>query len=162
MDTGTVMGVNLAAGVAYLGTVARPCEPVFDPPNKVEPPRNVDEWERLKQFGQQFVVAARACNAVCVAFAETRKARDWVYSAAVERVSLQTAAALALRDAGLEVVVVNARTTASTLGFKGQFAEMDEALADLLHIDPGTVKHWKERIPAFATAAAIAREKWNG
>lgn len=156
------MGVNIAARVAYLGVVARPLAPLVDNFLKVPPPANVDEWERLKQFGQDIAVAARACKAISVVFAEPRRANQWAYSDAADRVSLQTAAALALRAEGMEVVLVHAKTAASGLGFKGEISSMDEGLAALLGITPSKVKHWNERRPAFAVAAAIAREKWDG
>ncbi|HEY4395642.1 MAG TPA: hypothetical protein VGP64_16340 [Polyangia bacterium] len=157
----TVMGVNVAARVAFLGVVGRPCIPILgDEFTKVVPPTNVDEWERLGQFGQQVVVTARGCKAVCVAFTEPRRANQWAYSDAHERASLQTAAALALRAEGIEVLRYHPKTAASALGFNAHIREMDEGFAGLLKIKASEVTYWSERLPAFEVAAAVAMEKW--
>ena len=127
---------------------------------KVAPPTNANEWDRLSQFGELIRAEARACNAKSVVFAEPRRANRWAYSDAHERASLLTAAALALRAEGIEVLRYHAKTAASRLGFKGDITAMDAGLAGLLSIAPTTAKHWNDRRPAFAVAAAVAREKW--
>lgn len=162
MGDETVLGVNFAAGIAYFGAVARPCVPIVGRFLKSTPPMNVDCWERLKQFGEQVASEARASNAIRIVFADPRLANHWVYSEAAERVSLQTAAALALRSEGRAAQICHPKTAATLLGFGGKIKSMDEGLAALLRIDSSEVTHWKHRLPAFAVAAAIARGIWNG
>jgi hypothetical protein len=156
----SILGINLKAGTAFLGVVERPGSPVTQAFIKLEPPANVDPWDRLQQFGERVVAEARACGAVCVAFAEPRLG-TWAYSDAVERVSLQTAGALALRKAGIEVLLVHPKTAASKLGFAGKIKAMDEGVAETLSLDAAAVSHWDSRRPAFEVAASVARERWK-
>jgi hypothetical protein len=158
MAAETVVGVNLTSEGAFLGVLGRPFGPVIDTPVKVLPAANVGEWKRVKQFGEDVVVAARAHHATCVVFADPRVGM-LSYSNALERISLQTAASLALCDAGIEVRRVHARTAASALGF-ASIKPMDAGIANLLGLKPDKVVHWSQRLPAFAVAAAVARDKW--
>ena len=162
MGRDAVLGVNLAAGIAYLAIVDRPLVADIMHVEKVVPPTNVDEWDRLLQFGQQMVVAARACDAVRVVFAEPRRANQWAYSDASDRGALQTAAALALRADGREIAVLHPKSAASALGFGNSISAMDEGIAGILKLDVSTVKHWDKRHPAFSVAAAVAKRIWNG
>lgn len=155
----SVLGVNLAAGVAYLGVVASPNIVVWDRHLKVIPSTNVDDWERLRLFGESVVAEAGACGAVRVAFAGPQKF-TWSYKHAFERMSLHTAAGLALRAGGFAVVDVTQRRACSVLGFGIKLKEMESGLAAKLGVDAAKVTHWRERRTAFAVAATIAHELW--
>src|SRR4051794_7987917 len=99
-----VMGVNIAAGGAYLALVDRPLVAVMatDTP-KIELSTNVDELTALHRFGERLVVEASRLRVQRVAFAKPRPCQ-WSYSNAYTRVSLQVAGSLALHQANIGVV----------------------------------------------------------
>jgi hypothetical protein len=154
-----VLGVNVAAGVAYLALVERLATLKLDGTAKLPTPTNPDAWEQLRLFGDRLVAEARAHHVVCVVFAEPRKYNAWKYYEAFSRASLQVAGSLALHAARVEVLEVAQRTAATTLGLK--LGELDDGLAETLGIDADAVVHWKHRVPAVAVAVHAARERWS-
>jgi hypothetical protein len=151
---GAVLGVNLAAGVAYLGLVDSAGVPLADACQKVVPPTNVDEWARLRGFGQSLAEEVRAHNVVAVVFAETKKYQQWAYREAHARATLYAAAGLALREVRVEEIPQ--ATSWAALGFSN-CEERDKGLASMLSVRAKDVVHWRDRLPAFAAALAASR-----
>jgi hypothetical protein len=150
-----VLGVNIAAGIAYLALVKVPETVELDRTAKLAPATNVEEWTQLKQFAMRVVEEARAAGAVRVVFAEPRRYNAWKYYEAFTRASLQVSASLALHDAGISVSALAQRTACATLDL--DLGELDVQLAKALKINPRDVSHWKERAPAVAVALHVAR-----
>ena len=157
-DGGRVLGVNVAAGVAYLSVVERPDVLILDTTPKIKPPNNVpDDWKQLQVFGARVVEEAKAVRAGLVVFAQTGKSNQWVYSQAYTRASLVVVAGIALSDAGIEARIVPQQTAAAFLGVKfGKLLE--KQLAAKLGIPRRDVIHWKERSAGLAVALYVARE----
>jgi hypothetical protein len=153
----SVMGVNLAAGVAYLGLVARPDRILSTESVKVSPPANLDEWSQLHQFGERILVEARARGATTVVFVEPGKYGGWKYWDAHRRGALETAVGLACRTTNVRVVTLAQKTIAAAFGCKGS-GELDGKLPAVLSLQPRDVLHWNQRGIAFAAALCQARK----
>jgi hypothetical protein len=156
-DGEAVLGVNLAAGVAYLGLVSRAGVIIPDEPRKVEPASNVDEWTELHRFGERVLTEARARHAVAVVFVEPQKFNNWKYYDAHKRGSLQTAVGLALRPTSIRMISMAQMTVAAAFGCKGT-KELHGKLPEILGLKPNDVVHWKDRSLAFAAALCHVRE----
>jgi hypothetical protein len=153
-----VMGVSVAAGVAYLSIVDAPDELVLNLTPKIEPPAyEPDDWNQLRIFGARMVEEAKAVGATVVVFAETRKASQWVYSQAHSRASLIVTAGLALHHARIEARIISQRSAANFLDV--EFGEaLGAELAAKRGIRPRDVVYWKERAPGAAVALYYARD----
>jgi hypothetical protein len=158
-STETILGVNVAAGVAHLVLVQRANGPIFDEPVKIAPADNVDEVTRLASFGDRIVVDARAHHVRCVAFADPRRYNRWGYKDAYDRAALQVAASLALRSAGVEVRTI-AQVTAAKSVFGVGLDKLDAALAERFQPRKNKITAWDKRLPALAVALHVASELW--
>jgi hypothetical protein len=152
-----ILGINIAAGVAYLGLVVRPRQMRLDTCAKIVPAANAGEWVALRDFGQRLVAEATAHCVTEVVFVEPRRRpRGWPYEEAHTRAALHTAAGLALDSAGIAARSISQKTIASGFRCKGE-KTMDAKLPELLGLSPESVVHWKERRIAIAAAIHVAR-----
>jgi hypothetical protein len=153
-----ILGVNIAAGVAYLGLATRSGELLPDVCTKIVPPANATEWMVLRQFGERMLAEAKAHGATEVVFVEPRyRRRGWPYSQAHTRASLYTAAGLSLASAMIIARSISQKSIAAGFDCKTE-KEMDKSLAGLLDLSPKQVVHWKERSIAMAAALHVARK----
>jgi hypothetical protein len=150
-----VLGVSFAAGDAYLALVKGPDQYALGDPVRLSVPENLSTWPALRQFASRLVADAAAHGVGCVAFAEPRKYGAWKYYDAFNRAAMQTAASLALYDAGIAVHAIAQRTACATIGLA--LGALDDQLAAKLGIEHSKVLHWKQRVPALAVAIHIAR-----
>lgn len=158
-DADAVLGVNIAAGVAYLVLVRRPA--AIDPSatTKISPPENADHWSALSAFGDRLVAEARAHAVACVVVADPKKYDQWSYNNARTRIEMATAGALALRSATVEVEVLSQRTAAASLGLKFN-KDLESALSSTFLPAGLKVVHWKDRAPALLVALSVAKRLW--
>lgn len=147
-----VLGINVAANVAYLAAVEWPSVVILNITPKIEPPNNEeDDWDQLRIFGDRVVQEAKAVGAGAVVFAQTRRPSQWTYGQAYSRVSLIVAAGLALNAAQIDARIVSQKSAAVTLGIK-YGKQLEAELAAKLDIRPGDVVHWKQRGAGLAVA----------
>lgn len=154
----SILGVNIAAGVAYLVLIRRPGAPSFEAPIKFPLSANADDFGALLKLGERFAAEARAHNVVCVAFAEPKKYQGWGYRAAYARAAPQIAAGLALRSIDVELRVVPQITAASSLGAK--LGTLEDVLAARFP-ESESVVHWADRVPALSVGLHVADELWS-
>ncbi len=153
---GAVVGINIAAGVAYVAVVDGDGNPALERSTaKIVPASNVDAWTALTQFGTRIVAEVRGAGSTCVGFADPKRYNQWAYSEAFQRASLHVAAGISLAGMGVNAVSVAHKTFASTLNIKS-LKTLDVELAERLSIDPASVTHWKNRAPALAVALHLA------
>lgn len=150
-----VLGVNIAASVAYLGLVVPPLLASANVTAKIAPPANVDGWEGIRLFADRLVTEVRSKKVAVVVFVEPRKYNNWSYTDCHRRVSLETAAGLSVRAAGVDVQVVAQRTVAAGLGYR-TLSSMDESLPGRIALGP--IVHWADRAIAFAAALHVASQ----
>jgi hypothetical protein len=155
----SVLGVNLAAGVAYLGLVGRPDRVMPKESVKILPPTNMDEWSVLHEFGQRMLAEARVRHVETIAFVEPGMYGGWKYWDAHRRGALETAVGLACRPTGVRVVTLPQKTIAAAFGCKGA-RELGGKLAAVLDLEPADVLHWDKRGIALAAALCRARKTW--
>jgi hypothetical protein len=154
----TILGVNIAAGVAYLGLATRSGELLPDACPKISPSENATEWVSLREFGERLLAEAKANGVAEVVFVEPRhRPSGWPYAQAHARSSLYTAAGLSLDSAGIAARAISQRTVAAGFECTGE-KNLDKSLPGLLDLSPKKVVHWKERSIALAAALHVARK----
>lgn len=120
-----ILGVHVAAGVAYLALVESPERVTFGATDQLALAENTDEWTGLRQFGERVVVEAQRLQVTEVALAGPR-----MYSRrptdVARRAAMEVAAGLALCAAAIPIRTVAQRTVAAALGLK--LGELDDAL----------------------------------
>src|SRR5687768_12099460 len=99
-----VVGMNLAAGVAYLAVVIPPNELRLDLSDRIVVPGNDESWAALRQFSARLVAEVRRQGASIVGIGKPVQTADWSYEKAFTRARLEVAAGLALDEAGVELV----------------------------------------------------------
>ena len=153
MVAGRVLGVHVAANVAYLALVERPDAPHLADPVKIAPATGLVDGVLLKDFGDRFVQEVRRVDAEVVVLAHTKKYGGWSYADAFARASLEATVLLVLASSQVKCCVMKQDRATKTLGFvRNKGIETLAAIVE--HV--GTL-HWKERAPALLVALACAK-----
>lgn len=150
---GRILGVHVAASVAYLALVERPSAPHLSDPVKVATAPGLVDGVLLKDFGDRFYQEVRRVSAEVVVLAHTKKYGGWSYADAFARASLEATILLVLASSPVKCCVLKQDRAAKTLGFKRN--KGIESLAATIEHE-GTL-HWKERAPALLVALACAQ-----
>lgn len=149
-----VLGVNLAAGVAYLALVEPPQALKLDEVVKVVPAESLAGVVRLQDFGDRFVQQARGVAATHVVVAEPRpRPSPWSYADAHARVELETTILLLATKAGIASATMKQTEAAKAVGV----SELKEVSSTLKKLVSEKVKHWEDRVPALLVALATAK-----
>jgi hypothetical protein len=156
MPASLVLGVNIAAGTAYLALVERPDKPMLKEPDKMAPSDALADATRLKDFGDRFAQEVRRLGVqlVAVAHPRPRPSRGWKYDEAFERVAMEVTMMLSLKAAGIEYVSVQQHKAAKTAGVS-EPAEAANELVKRLGVKP---KYWDKRAIALMVALAAASD----
>lgn len=150
-----MLGVNFAAGTAFLALVRAPDQLVLDHPVKIAPSDSLTDVVRLKDFGDRFVQQARELGVSLVAVAHPRLYGGWTYADAFERVSLETTLMLSLKPTGIEYRCVKQDGAAKAIGVsKPKHAPVELAKA----LSLSGVVHWNNRSVALMVALVVAKE----
>lgn len=154
--SGRLLGVNIAAGVAYLALVNEAAVPDLDDAIKMVPAKGLTGATRLKDFADRFLQELRRLDVKTVAIAHTRRPMQWKYTDAFERVSIEAAIMLTAETAGIRCISVKQDKEAADLVGISKPEQAEEELADALGLK-GYVKHWKNRAVALMVAVAAAK-----
>jgi hypothetical protein len=135
-----VLGVNIAAGTAYLALVERPDKPLLTEPEKMAPSDALADATRLKDFGDRFAQEVRRLGVqlVAVAHPRPRPSRGWKYDEAFERVAMEVTMMLSLKAASIEYVSVQQHRAAKATGVS-EPAEAPNELARLVGEKPSGI-----------------------
>lgn len=156
-----ILGINLFAGVAYLGLVAASERPLPEESVKIVPPTHTDEWTGLQGFGDRLLAEAQAKNVRAVVFVEPAKFGGWKYYEAHHRGSLQTAVGLTFLASKIppriEVLSLAQKTIAASFGYVSS-RQLEPDLREVLGLTSSEILHWKQRGIAFAAALCQMRK----
>jgi len=148
------VGVNVAGGVAYFGTVEPPERLlVGDPTDKLEPSANLRDAARLDEFRSRVQQEFRRLKPSAVGVMRPRKYSGWQWNAAFNRAILEAAVMLAAAGQGINCTIVRAEDAARAV--PAPPTKVVEQAATKWNVEP--TEHWKERVWAFATALALAK-----
>jgi hypothetical protein len=149
-----VLGVNIAAGTAYLALVEAPDKPMLAEPEKMALSNALTDATRLKDFGDRFAQEVRRLGVqlVAVAHPRPRPSRGWKYDEAFERVAMEVTMMLSLKAAGIEYLSAQQHKAAKAAGVS-EPAEAANELARRLSAKP---KYWDKRSIALMVALAAA------
>jgi hypothetical protein len=160
VETRRILGVHLAAGVAYLALVDGP-DGRFAPDKsveKIEPSDSLVDGTRLNDFSDRFVQLVRNLSVHVVAVAHPRMYGGWAYTDAFERVSLEATIMLGLKSVGVEYRSVKQSVeVARQAGIAQPDSKAITRGLDAV-VARSSVKHWAERSPALLVALAVAKE----
>jgi len=151
-----VLGVNIAAGIAYLALVEAPDKLLLAEPEKMAPSDALADATRLKDFGDRFAQEVRRLGVqlVAVAHPRPRPSGGWKYDEAFERVAMEVTMMLSLKAAGIGYVSAQQHKAAKVVGV----SEPAEAANELLRLVGDKPKYWDKRSIALMVALAAASE----
>jgi hypothetical protein len=154
MGGSRVLGVNIAAGVAYLALIERPDIPMMIEAVKMAPSDALVDATRLKEFGDRFAQEVRRLEVglVAVAHPRPRPSGGWKYGDAFERVAMEVTIMLSLKSAGIEYRCVQQHAAAKATGV----SKPGEAHEELAGRVTGKPTHWDKRAVALMVALAAA------
>jgi hypothetical protein len=150
-----VVGVHLAAGVAYLAVIECPDRPlVDDPAERLIPAQNLAGAEQLADFASRIDQELRRIAPIVVGVLHPKLYGNWTYRDAFRRVSLEAAIMLSANGLGIAYEQVKRDAALKALQIPGK----DESrwAAERLGITPP--RYWNERSWAFIAAGALAKE----
>lgn len=154
-----VVGVHLRGGDAYLAVVDPP-ELLRDeqPLRRLQRSPYMDPADALADVYGRARQLLRGLAPAEVALLHTRAYRNWAYSEAFQRASMESALMLAARTEGVGYVLVKQEEAAATLGCA---APQLGARALTLRAGPAPL-YWRDRSLAYAAAIHLRRSAASG
>lgn len=155
-DAQVAVGVHIAGGDAFLGTVRVPDVPLLDDPAaRLRPSQNLAGADQLADFVTRFRQELRRLAPTVVGVLWPRLAANWVYKVAFTRVSLEAAIMIATDAEGIRYEHVKQGDAARAVGTKANQIP-DGALRRFGLNERPT--YWIDRSYAFAGALYLASE----
>jgi hypothetical protein len=149
------LGINIAGGAAYLGTVRAPREIlVADQADRILPNDGLDRPLRLEDFRARLAQEMRRLQPAKVGVARTRMFKNWTMKAASNRFGFEAAAMLAAVQEGFDCELVRQEDAAKAVGVP--IEKVPELLPAALGISK--TPYWKDRAAAFLVARHLAGE----
>ena len=154
-ERGSVLGVNIDRGVAFLAVVDPPAMPQMDAIEELRPDWERDPREMVADFVERTTSTLRDLGVGSIALARPVRYTNWTYRNAFERVSLETCFLLAAHrlDLGFDSVGTNHAANTVGLPMKG----LSDTLRTKLRIERSA--GWPDRWPALLVAVAVLLER---
>jgi hypothetical protein len=152
---GSVLGVNIDRGVAFLAVVEPPATPHMDVIEELRPDWERDPREMVAEFVERATTTLSTLGVGSIALARPVRYTNWTYRNAFERVSLETCFLLAAHrlDLGFDSVGTNHAANTVGLPMKG----LSDTLRTKLRIERSA--GWPDRWPALLVAVAVLLER---
>lgn len=152
---GSVLGVNIDRGVAFLAVVDPPATPHMDAIEELRPEWERDPREMLAEYLERSTSTLRDLGVGSIALARPVRYTNWTYRNAFERVSLETCFLIAAHrlDLGFDSVGTNHAANTVGLPMKG----LSDTLRTKLRIERSA--GWPDRWPALLVAVAVLLER---
>jgi hypothetical protein len=147
-----ILGVNIAAGTAYMVLVETPSTVLVEEVERLKPATHLAGAAEARDFHDRFLQDLRRLRATAVAVAYVRKHANWNYKEAFARVMVETCIMLAATEHQIPFHSVGPEAASKVVGVP--LDSLQTKLAPKLGITPG--KYWKERCLALAVALAAA------
>jgi hypothetical protein len=153
-----VLGVHLAGGVAHLALVDG--KPVPISPARITPSDSEVPAVSLKTFSETFRSEARRHRVTDVAVALPLQRRDWVYTHAFRRVSLEAAVMIVCAEERMTHHTIEQHGALKLVGSRrlGKGEKLQDIVALLLaapHAAAAAGPAWKERSIAMLVALSL-------
>jgi len=152
---GSVLGVNIDRGVAFLAVVEPPATPHMEAIEELRPDWEKDPREMVAEFVERTTTTLSTLGVGSIALARPVRYTNWTYRNAFERVSLETCFLLAAHrlDLGFDSVGTNHAANTVGLPMKG----LSDTLRTKLRIERSA--GWPDRWPALLVAVAVLLER---
>jgi hypothetical protein len=148
------LGVHIASGIAYLG-VATSADGLImsDPADRIRPSPQLADANQLGDFRDRVSQEIRRLQPAEVGVFRTTRFRNWSFTDAWTRFSLETAVMLAAVGEGVPSRHVVAEDASGTVPCPPN--KIPDIAAEAWGVQ--RPQYWRERAPALAAALALAR-----
>ena len=143
MNSDVFLGVNVSAGVLYLGVVRASGELVLvDEAERIQPSSQLALDSQLGDVRDRMRQELRRLRPVAVGIARTTKYNGWAYQSAFDKFSLETAALLACIDDDVPAQLVRGEDAARAV--PAPKTRVVERAAEIWEIE--RTRYWKDRV----------------